>query len=616
MRAILSVSPHPGGLCAFARRQPIGCRGHSSVAPVAGRASLPRREINSLNFKDHQVVYEHQSTEDIWWSLLVLQFCSFSPFAQHSEWLLQRNESRDTAAAAVATRMVPPWFLEAVYRHFCAGRSPSEVWARTNGLRAHGVAAILDLVETPEETGSAATPYQQHDEELKAEDEFDRRVDALIASVDMATAMPGTGFVVVHVPALSSPRLLEHVSAVLRQAFATFNPADVGMHTDTGTGDVEYGIASWETFQESYRKLAVAISDDAGVPRGLPSLASAAINADSSDGPHADYVSWCRQVKLRHLHLLAEGLQHLRDEEEEGEEDKLASSGTPGTASRRTTASRSASLTITPTQQQQLERLQNRLERLVERAEEKGVKLLFEADGRTEPHILWPALEHLAYGLMGKYNRTSANSAGEAVVFLSYGGTTASGRDVADVTRRLRAELSRAEREGYTLGVKLVDGPHVMGVPYANSIEILLRAARARRAELVLGSHSPAVVEAAVAGMVRVGLEAGEAPVYFQHLLGVADRLSFTLGKEGYKVYKYCPVGDVNKAMPYLVRRIQEMQVMLQGGGHHDLRLLQAELWRRLVHQPASELITQAEALFHPAASGSAAAQQQAVNGS
>ncbi|GIL62524.1 hypothetical protein Vafri_16737 [Volvox africanus] len=617
MRAIFLVRPHPGGLCAFARRQPIGCRGHSSVSTVAGRASLPRRETNNLNFKDHQVIYEHQSTEDIWWSLLVLQFCTFSPFARHSEWLLQRNESRDTAAPAVATRMVPAWFREAVYKHFCAGRSPAEVWARMNGLRAHGVGAILDLVES-EETDTDATPYQQHGEDLKAEDEFDRRMDALIASVDTAAAMPGTGFVAVHVPALSSPGLLEHVSAVLRRAFATLSTqTDVGMHTDTDTDGVKYGITSWEIFQESYRKLAVAISADEGSPQGLPVPASAAISADSSDGLRADYVSWCRQVGLRHLHLLAEGLQHLREEEEEEEEeDKPASSGTPVMAARRSTASRSLSLTLTSTQQQQLERLQNRLKRLVERAEEKGVKLLFDADGCTEPHLLWPALEHLAYGLMSKYNRTSANSAGEAVVFLSYDDTAASGRDVADMPWRLQAELSRAEREGYTLGIKLVDGPRMIGAPYVNCMEVLLSAVRVRRAELMVGSHSPAVVEAAVAIMAGLGLEPVDAAVYFQHPLGVADRLSFTLGNEGYKVYKYCPVGDMNKAMPYLVRRIKEMQISLQGGGPHDLRLLQEELWRRLVHQPASELITQAEALAHPPATGSAAARQQAVNGS
>ncbi|GIL92545.1 hypothetical protein Vretimale_18958 [Volvox reticuliferus] len=256
------------------------------------------------------------------------------------------------------------------------------------------------------------------------------------------------------------------------------------------------------------------------------------------------------------------------------EEDMPAS---PGVAAQRSPASNRASLIFTPTEQQLLERLQIRLQQLVERAVEKGVKLLFEADSRTESYLLWPALEYLAYGLMRKYNDAPLRPGAAAVVFLSYGSTATSGRDVADMPRRLRAELSLALWNGYTLGIKLVDYPGMNDVSCVDCVMVLLSAVRVCRAELMVG-HNLALVAAAVAGMARLRLDLEKAPVYFEHLLKAADPQSVTPGNEGYKVYKYCPFDNVDRAKV------------------------------RLVSQRALELLTQLEMLLQ--------VRQQAMNGS
>jgi len=48
------------------------------------------------------------------------------------------------------------------------------------------------------------------------------------------------------------------------------------------------------------------------------------------------------------------------------------------------------------------------------------------------------------------------------------------------------------------------------------------------------------------------------AGVYFGQLLGMADHLSFTLGRAGFRIHKILPYGPVPETLQYLVRRAQE----------------------------------------------------------
>lgn len=56
----------------------------------------------------------------------------------------------------------------------------------------------------------------------------------------------------------------------------------------------------------------------------------------------------------------------------------------------------------------------------------------------------------------------------------------------------------------------------------------------------------------------------------FGQLLGMSDHLTLTLGKAGYRAYKYVPYGAVGQVMPYLLRRAAEnrdiMKVRAAGG--------------------------------------------------
>ena len=59
--------------------------------------------------------------------------------------------------------------------------------------------------------------------------------------------------------------------------------------------------------------------------------------------------------------------------------------------------------------------------------------------------------------------------------------------------------------------------------------------------------------------------------------------LSFLVpaAKEGYAIYKSVPYGSVEDTLPYLVRRAQENQTVLQGI-RKERDLLRKELFRRL----------------------------------
>jgi len=71
--------------------------------------------------------------------------------------------------------------------------------------------------------------------------------------------------------------------------------------------------------------------------------------------------------------------------------------------------------------------------------------------------------------------------------------------------------------------------------------------------------------------------------VYFGQLLGMSDHLSFTLGQNGYRAYKYVPYGPVHEVVPYLLRRAEENSSLLASDATRTERvLLVKELKRRL----------------------------------
>ncbi|GLC38122.1 hypothetical protein PLESTF_000318200 [Pleodorina starrii] len=489
-----------------------------------------------------------------------------------NEWLLSVDR-RDSSGTASAPTIAPQWLREVFYVHFCVGGAPAEVWARMNSLRANGVGAILNLATHPDHTAGAADGM------------------ARARTGNAAAPSPPLRHRQHHLPAQAGTEAAAEAEAQCDRCLDSLLASIDTTAVLPGTGFVAAQLSALcapgllETLAAALGRLHSAFGGEAdGDGSGG--------GGDGGDGGGlwASRQSFDRVVgeKLAAAAAVAGSGPDCCDEEPPA---------------------------LSAVQVRQLELLQGRLERLAERAVDKGVKLMFQADEAPQRR---PALEHIAHDLMRRYNcqrtTTTDPAAGEAgcedgggeggggggaAVFLTYAA------HLPDTPQRLQADLERAGREGYRLGAQLVGGPASTSASASLEsacLDLLLAAVLSGGAEVMLSSHSRSVVEAAVGAMSRWGLvpeqEQEEAPpVYFGQQLGVADSISFSLGAAG--VYKHCPLGDVDNVVPYLVRCIRETQSALQvGGPPGELQLIERELWRRLVQQPVSELGTAAAELI------------------
>lgn len=98
----------------------------------------------------------------------------------------------------------------------------------------------------------------------------------------------------------------------------------------------------------------------------------------------------------------------------------------------------------------------------------------------------------------------------------------------------------------------------------------------------MIASHNQESVELAISTMDGLGLEPQNSGVYFGQLLGMSDNLTFSLGRYGYKAYKYVPYGRVNEVIPYLLRRAQENSGLLSGATK-EIRMVKNEISRRIL---------------------------------
>ncbi|KAG2444856.1 hypothetical protein HXX76_001597 [Chlamydomonas incerta] len=554
-----------------------------------------------LSFDDHQAIFEGRTTSDLLKSLLVLRLCSTPSFVASAEGLLAN--ARRVLGDSTALSFVQTTF----YQHFVAGKDSGDVWGRMNALRANGVGAILDYAEeedlltackqpAPKAAGAGAAPggaaRVSARDPLGGESLIESRVAArtytfqddatcerntlaFLAAIDTAATLPGQGFAAIKLTALGDPALLEHLAAALDAVKTLFRRYD-------SNGD---GFVTRQGFLEAFERIEKA--------QGRSSTEAERDEMwtwlDPAGDGRIDYVTWASRLNLRALPDMAGKLKQ-----------ELESQAQWGAGGRQ--------WELSAAELQALEALFGRLERLVAQAVKKGVKLMIDA----EQSHLRPAIDHIGRELMRAHNKPAAAGGDGAVIFISYQAY------LRDVQLRLQRDLERAERQGYVLGAKLVRGAYLhlerrraaqsgtaspvwehMGettAAFDGCLDVLLRAVQAGRAELMVGTHNRSSVEGVLERMDRLGLEPEESHVYFGQLLGMADNISFTLGQHGYKVFKYCPYGQVDKVIPYLMRRVNEAQYTRKGG-KEDAALLLEELMRRLrdpQHSPLARIFSTA----------------------
>lgn len=166
----------------------------------------------------------------------------------------------------------------------------------------------------------------------------------------------------------------------------------------------------------------------------------------------------------------------------------------------------------------------------------------------------------------------------------------------------LKALAAKAEREGWTLGVKLVRGAYMekeraraerdgKPSPIQHDKEATDHAYDAAVAFFVentypiwvcVGSHNEnSCMKAAELILAKSKQNPGLADrFWFSQLLGMSDHLTYNLANAGFNVAKYVPYGPVQAVLPYLIRRAQE-NTSVAGQSSRELTLITKELERR-----------------------------------
>ncbi|XP_055080008.1 proline dehydrogenase 1, mitochondrial [Periophthalmus magnuspinnatus] len=253
---------------------------------------------------------------------------------------------------------------------------------------------------------------------------------------------------------------------------------------------------------------------------------------------------------------------------------------------------------FTDEDEQQLQRILQRVDELAKCAVENGVRLMVDA----EQTYFQPAISRLTLQMQKIYNKETP------VIFNTYQCY------LKDAFTNVSTDVHLSRREGWRFAAKLVRGAYMyqererakergyddpINPDYESTNEMYHRCldfvldeiAQNGNATVMVASHNEDTVKHTLRRMNELGLTPRENRVYFGQLLGMCDQISFPLGQAGFPVYKYVPYGPVDEVMPYLTRRAQENRGFMQGA-QKERELLWKELKRRvcsgeLLHRPA-----------------------------
>jgi len=235
---------------------------------------------------------------------------------------------------------------------------------------------------------------------------------------------------------------------------------------------------------------------------------------------------------------------------------------------------------------QQIESLYKNLHTLASFAHEQKVRLMLDA----EQSYFQPAIDMLARNLQQEYNKTFPTIFNTYQCYLR------------DSSNRIEADLEHAKKNGYVFAAKLVRGAYMVQERklaaeknqadpihatiedthrnYNNILDMLITSNQPR--ELMIASHNEDSILKATKLMAVNNLSTKSSGIMFGQLLGMCDHISYSLGANGYSVYKYVPYGPVGEVIPYLVRRAEENSSIM-AGAVKERAILRKELLRRLL---------------------------------
>lgn len=240
--------------------------------------------------------------------------------------------------------------------------------------------------------------------------------------------------------------------------------------------------------------------------------------------------------------------------------------------------------TLTAEEKAAYKRVEQRVERICEKAASVNLPLLIDAE---ETWIQKP-VDDITITMMERFNQD------KAMVYYTFQMYCHS------MLENLKILHKQAAEKGYVVGAKLVRGAYMEKerarageLGYADPIQpdkastdtdfdagITYCLDHINEVHLFAGSHNEDS-NLKLARMIKEkNLEAHDRRICFGQLYGMSDNISYNLASGGFMVAKYVPYGPIKAAIPYLIRRAKE-NTSVKGQSSRELTLIQREMKRR-----------------------------------
>lgn len=512
-----------------------------SVAQAEAQTMVatPTSTIDELHDKENRIAIHSKSTEELAMALFVYRLCALPWLVDAAPHLISISEKLGLQAPVY-------WIVkQTFFRHFCGGETSEECISSMDKLAQYGINCILDLSVEADLHLDANAPQpteggKYHRDEQQA-DVIAKMIKTCLETA--AGSVKDNAMAAVKVTAFSPPELLLRLNQVIAALDQTFLDNQVN-----GLIDAE-GVR-----QVMNRVLAAPINDDQAMQR--ESLFAHLEKNKAS----LDVIEF---RKLFNLQGPARDVWWKTDNQD------------------------AKAVLLTSEDLEAYDRMINRLEDVCSLARDLKVGIMVDA----EQSYFQDAIDHVAVNLQRKFN---ANKNQQPTVFNTYQMYTKSARG------RLELDVALSQRENFTFAAKLVRGAYMVSerkraeemgynspicdtledthASYNGGVKFLLNKIKEHQdttGESVTNTTSPIVFMVAshnrdsviltIEEMEKNNVHAQSGVVQFGQLFGMQDQLSYTLGRNGYAIYKYLPFGMIDEVIPYLLRRAQENSSVLGG---------------------------------------------------
>ncbi|KAI8069734.1 FAD-linked oxidoreductase-like protein [Gilbertella persicaria] len=519
-------------------------RKHSIIGPTS----------TQLQDEHNRVAVQARSTPEILLGLFVYKLCTFPWIADTAPYVLRLAEACHLQAPVY-------WFIKhTFFNQFCGGETAEECVATMNRLSQSNINCILDLsiesdLPPPSKDNAGKYAQQEHNADLTLD-----MIKTCLKTASQSSL--NDAFAAIKLTALAPPELLLRLNQVMYFLDKAFEKYQVDGRI--GRNGVEYVTshicpAPHTKQQEQERNQILSRFTDQKYT--------------------LDYVEYTKLFNLNGM-----GYKVWWETDSDKTEKDVY---------------------LTLEDLHAYGRMLHRLDQVCQLAQDKGVGIMVDA----EQSYFQEAIDHVAMNLQEKYNRRD-DMDHSPTVYNTYQMYTKAAQ------KKLERDFERAERGNFAFAVKLVRGAYMISErkraeqlnyespihntiedthhSYNNGIRFLLgrlqhyqetagQPLTASTAPVVfmVASHNRESTILTVEEMEQHHVSPGSGVVHFGQLFGMQDQITYTLGKNGYSVYKYLPYGRIDQVIPYLLRRAQENSSVL-GGVNKELALMWQELKYRL----------------------------------